>query len=954
MSLIQRKFGGKMKKQIWKTVVILLTAMLVFGLAGCPNGTEKKTTSSGDATLTGINVAGRDGTVGNAISAQQWDDTSFPLTTDGYTGTLFYATGMDSSPAILLTKQAKATVQYGSTYAATRPQAFTPNPPTRLANGNFLYIMIIAENGVVINYYRFEVKRNDSIEINQIRVGPASGNTSNASLRNNANPPAYFAFRGENALQEAIAATADNPNTVKLTITDARAKNAEIFLEFPTNMGPNPTVEYAVVMGNAAPSFSETKNGFDFLDGINTILNTIYLKATSEDGVNVAYYKVAVTVEFDAKLRTANPIVLRRTQPTPAVNYNVDDIGKPGNTWDTVEEEGAFAPGIKRLTAGFGQVTATPAATGATVTWAVTANGNTEPSFGTTAPVIFDYNGGYFWVKVVAVDSITTLIYKIKVDWMAEGTMYYGTPSLTDPTNPSNTTYIDPMWNTETWAFDVSRVNTNETYDAWFKQPYGRHTSGRAKALWDDDGIWVYAEVDFSNYKESSEGVTETRTISALSTTNAEHQEDSVEIFINERLAHMNLPTTTGNNWGNQYRVSGANILSGVAGQNDPSGAGAALTVFRNSGKTKAWARPNNEGYVVIAQVPWTFSPTGTATTAAKNQAAAIWNADGTIKEGIARIGFELQINACATNGHRDGILTWNGVLSQAYENARGYGEVVLEMGTGRTRPASAERPQITTQPLNLDFEMGSTDNVNALTVAVATPSSPTAALTYQWWSATTDTAAGAAISGETGTSYTPPTTLATGVNRAGTFYWVVVTNTDNSADAGYRIRTTTSVRAKVRVYRDETFKPKDYVVENEVEDTVLPIINETAWDSAYNSGYAIFLGEDFDVKEYDSFTVVFKGYNADENGNKSTEITEFGSSSLQMKYYSTEVNNANAAGETTEQYNVGQPGQLESGVVKTIPTAVVNAGLKTLTFQTGSNYDVPFFEVISIIFHMK
>jgi hypothetical protein len=152
-----------------------------------------------------------------------------------------------------------------------------------------------------------------------------------------------------------------------------------------------------------------------------------------------------------------------------------------------------------------------------------------------------------------------------------------------------------------------------------------------------------------------------------------------VEFFVNERYQKYKglRGDTAGTNFGCQYRVAADNIwLSGAVG-NVPTTLPSPIGVFQASEKTRAWIKMENgvqKGYVVIMQAPWTFM--------ADPDASEVFDSNGKPKVG-AEIGFELQVNACAkrapAESGRDAILTWNGIISQAYNNVGGYGIVTLE-----------------------------------------------------------------------------------------------------------------------------------------------------------------------------------------------------------------------------------------------------------------------------------
>jgi len=156
---------------------------------------------------------------------------------------------------------------------------------------------------------------------------------------------------------------------------------------------------------------------------------------------------------------------------------------------------------------------------------------------------------------------------------------------------------------------------------------------------------------------------------------------------------------TTGN-YGNQYRsglpnADGTIWLSGEKG-NAPADFNP-ITKFQIDKKVSAWVKTEGgkqTGYVIIMGVPWVHynndldTEEGTEGRPNPNfnqpNDNKVFDADGKVIEG-AEIGLELQVNACqaATGGSssRNGILTWNGVTSQAYQNVKSFGIVTLKTG---------------------------------------------------------------------------------------------------------------------------------------------------------------------------------------------------------------------------------------------------------------------------------
>jgi hypothetical protein len=350
------------------------------------------------------------------------------------------------------------------------------------------------------------------------------------------------------------------------------------------------------------------------------------------------------------------------------------------------------------------------------------------------------------------------------------------------------------------------------------------------------------------------------------------------------------------------------------------------------------------------------------------------------------------------------------------------------------TGGGDSEKPVITTQPVSASYDLNAA-TVAALTVAATSPDGGD--ITYQWYrNTTTNSTSGGTpllISGETGTSYTPPVTTA-----VITYYFVVVTNTKapknpasvfsdiaaitvnppaatpvtagnlgivhplsgktpqgsvalgtgytggiitwTPAGATFAAGTVYSAQFTLTAANGYTFTGSTGTWRNngatsitatpsgngntltvtvtfaatcatgdyQVDLSTATVRNDTAFTGTYNGGFVIPMGT-FDVTNYDKITVVFKGYAA-----TGAEITSIGASSIQMKYHAVQVADANGDNVGT-QWNVGQAGQMESGVAKDIPATVITAGtLWGLGFQNGGNADVPFFEVMSVVFHAK
>jgi hypothetical protein len=308
------------------------------------------------------------------------------------------------------------------------------------------------------------------------------------------------------------------------------------------------------------------------------------------------------------------------------------------------------------------------------------------------------------------------------------GTIKYGTPVIKD----SAQKYIDPKWNSVTSVFPLEKIyETDTNMEFWVPGS----TTGIGRALWDETGVYVYVKV--TDGKVDTEG-------------SATHEQDSVELFINEAVQSNGDVITTPKgiaDKGGQYRVSADGLSSG-----DPTAAAEAMT------KVSGWR--TSEGYIVIFHAPWRF----------KDQYP--------LKNG-KKIGFELQINACS-DGSRDGAVVWQNTFSGGYQDVTNYGVVSLDAAGAPSFEVKAALPAISGHPLGASYASGAT--ATALTVTAVASDGGT--LSYQWYSNSEDSYDnGALISSEgTGPSCTPAITTGT------TYYWVEVKNTkDGNTSAAVR-----------------------------------------------------------------------------------------------------------------------------------------------------------------------
>jgi hypothetical protein len=332
---------------------------------------------------------------------------------------------------------------------------------------------------------------------------------------------------------------------------------------------------------------------------------------------------------------------------------------------------------------------------------------------------------------------------------MMTATINYGKPVI----KASSEKYIDAAWEDVTETYYIAKVAT-ESSESYKADPT---TTGIAKALFDETGLYLYVEV--------TDPAVDTAGTSA-------HEKDSVELFINEGVDESGglIKDPVGYaDKGGQYRVDAEGAISG-----DPAAASDAV----DASKVSAWA--TETGYIVIFQAPWRFLNLYPL-------------------NDHKKIGFELQINACSEGG-RNGVVVWNNIAHTNYQNVTDYGEANLELN-GNTLKVNARDPIISANPAGKAYTPPLPSAADALIVTATSPDGGT--LTYQWYSNTVNSyEGGAAISAQTGISYTPPLTNGT------TYYWVTVTNaiTDNG-DGGTKTATVPSGIASIVVSTVELFE---------------------------------------------------------------------------------------------------------------------------------------------------
>jgi hypothetical protein len=638
--------------------------ILVLGLAvSCGDKDGDKNTA---ALLTGLSVAGITAEVPTAISRANWVDESFtPEPGQISTVNVDDPALLQSAALIRATVSKGAKVAYGRAYGSSKPdqddpdQVFTATSTLSLSSSQSLYVRVTSEDGATVNYYRFTIwLRSGNSQLDILTV---------AGVRANLGVPGT---------------ALDNIEAEGTLSLGNSLKNQAVLVGTPVIV--RATVEYAVTGSSGTPEFGTTAT-YDFNDA-----DYLYVKVTSENGLSFSYYKIEVQIGRDA---TLDRITIGGTDasklgaPGDSSNYAPwnPTLGTSGVNANKLNydrsTQGDYSADMRMPVEGF-TVEIVPNDEDADVSWALESEWrNVNPSYGTTSPIQFA-NESFLYVKVVAANGNATNYYRIRIIMKNWAPVYRGTPVINTATK-----YIDPIWDAEDWL-DVSRFNTAESFQQFFMTT--PHTTAKTKALWDDDGLWVYWDIDFISPYTDNAGASQNRvfTPTGPSMTSDHHNRDSVELFINERFQ-----TWKAGDYGNQYRVSGDNVKTGdaaipLAGDFAASPpAGDPIRAFINDNtSSSAWVKDNNAGYVVIMRGPWYFNKLHEGiepiTQDVIDEANEVFDADGKVKVG-AEIGVEFQVNACATRGSsttRDAILTWNGITGQSYNQVRNFGIVTLEV----------------------------------------------------------------------------------------------------------------------------------------------------------------------------------------------------------------------------------------------------------------------------------
>lgn len=764
-------------KNKFKWIGIVLSAMLIFGLLGCPEEEKSSPAPAGkgkDANLTNIVFGAAGDVIGDVIIADPLtggEDGTYKTGTvaAGNVGAISLKDGDALKKEIKATVSNKATaviVKGTSTSAVTAPALTLYDDETSalrienggaytattgngyLQSGQAIFVRVTSEDEATINYYVFKVTT-------QNEVNTVTSVTINGKQVTSLGTPA------------ATLAGVTTKGTASITVADQGGPVVAANSANPVGM----VIKYALKKKDATtdPTFAAAMpTGFQLDDG-----DEIWLEVTSQTG-KINYYKIAIEKGRNATLATLSlggaVVGLNSGAATPGAAEAIilDNV-------EAVTLDGAM---ISTLA-----IVATFEDSAATLTWlkvtGATAPADTAITNPASQAIANFENNDFIYFKVTSQNGGVFKYYKVQIHTRSSMAIAYGQPNIKNPANPDQIDYIDTaVWDTVTSQLNVSRVNLNEMTPAntFYNtvQPGKNHTSAWAKAMWDDDGLYVYANVDFVDfYNSGTAGATTVRTFTSAPASASEHLGDNVEIFTNERYQSYK----TGN-YGNQFRIEPGNPsaasdvqkairISGVGG-NYPSGQTDTwvATELRSRGTYRAWIRSENGkqvGYTVIAQVPWLFKANHAGNT------SAVFGADGLVKSSTndgPTVGMEIQLNCSTSTGTRAAILTWNGITGQSYQNCYNYGTAKLIMGSGTRRfPVGDVNITAQPQPQTYTYSQVTAPAVGTPALSVtATAAQATPELSYQWYRAAnlpnpqtgaldaTDTA----IEGATSSTYSP------------------------------------------------------------------------------------------------------------------------------------------------------------------------------------------------------
>ena len=756
-----------MKKRFFAIFAAL--SVFAIAMAGCPvdNGddgtdTNNNNNSGGNnnnggpagsaaAVLNSLSINGGTITVPTAVGAAAWGNTtSLSGLTGAQRATLNLMTEVESA-AISWTASEKATVTYAVSQGGTSNLTFGGGATVKLEFDTYVVVRVVSENAKTTNYYVVNIKETGTFAnaLSNVKIGSGAQTPTNANANNDT--------------LAGITGAAD----IHVSNTDA---NAAVTFAFSGDFAQG---KWQVAVIGEAAQINEA-NDFSAPAAVTASGNTIsatwtptaafaegnqfFIKLTSSNGQRYHYYKFKIRIGWDANLAT-----FKFGTTASALNITPLRIGEPvelKNDINTSEIITGFAGAKAALDMAadtqigrvqfqgkqpnngyFFNATAVDA-TGAQLRYTVDGGANWTDFTATAQQVIFaDNTKDVIYVEVKSSNGKATSYYKMQLTLKRNITIPYGSPSSWDlsaitKANP----FPDAAWDNATDWLTINRWNNTETND-WQQMPASERTHGRAKLLWDEDGIWVYAQV----WEKT------------ISPDPGSHEQSSLELFINEAYsADVTSGAVTGDSDpgnGGQYRLGANGEATGSPSQ--------AVTAFTNLNQNaaKKWTGTDafpfdkidstttvTNGYVVVFHAPWRFDTAGKFPL---------------VEDKL--ISMELQINAMGSAGTRVGVLNWNNNNSNSYAALDDYGEAVLDWGSLTELPP--KRPSITTQPQGGGYAINKLPELSV----VAEHATAGASFNYQWVQVTDGDATD--ISGANSSTFTPSNAE---IPSAGTYYFFV------------------------------------------------------------------------------------------------------------------------------------------------------------------------------------
>ncbi|MDR0302748.1 MAG: InlB B-repeat-containing protein [Treponema sp.] len=721
-----------MKKFLVKGCGVLLSAMLVFSFAACSSGDDSPSNDGAALKSVRARADGVDYTVtlGSAITARDWDEYFDKEEIEtGNIGEVDFNNALSTEVTFTVSASSKAAVTYAVVKDSDLPSRDNFNPmstPSPLLEGNdTVYFRVQSGNGSKINYYCIDVKNMGETESNNIRIVDLKIGGSDAEA---VSPTASVGKPDVNAADllkpyvmpskymtgsvQLLLKKVENGQSISWAVKTAADSSA------PSSFTPITTTAGAGEEISAALTTGGLKNE-----------DKVYVKVVAADGTTTRYYGF--------KIDAGNIAEINKLELGDGTEFEeVVNKGTPGTSLEDNR--------LRAVTYDFQGVPPNPftikvdAKDSGAVAWAVgtRTSGNptdfTNATDGTFTSALTDTS--VIYIRITSANG-KTAFYKINILLKTSATVYYGQPVIYSGTGGSAPTQIDPLWGDDStgWVFNINRVNLNEmnpaykfthTVDGDYDDTGFGHTEGKAKAFWDDYGLYVYAQMTFHDYYASAGASATARTTTLAeagpaddptSNSNA-HMFDGLEIFTNERKqAH---PT---GGYGIQYRTAPAAFTvdtnSRISGTGT-SGAQEAINLYYKSENYYSWVRKDvagkEIGYSVMAYIPWMFKGDSEANQVFGNDGKIT----GTTDTSGPVIGVEFQLNTSTSGGSRDAILTWNGIMGQAYtDGVKNYGNVTLAGGSNMSSRGEKDPAQIT---VTLDLNGGtgsfpSTISVNYL-----------------------------------------------------------------------------------------------------------------------------------------------------------------------------------------------------------------------------------------------